>query len=545
MISCDQCGTAISSIARFCKNCGVAISNSGQLDTTFFSLDPKSISADKIKSTKNLESISQAIFVAPAHFLNKLSEIFSTAGVKPYSILSGEDEKDIKNKILHKLQQNKDHPPKYICLIGNWDEVPPFKLIAPEITHDDDEFCITDAPYGCIQAYDEENIFTVIPDIPVGRIPTIDSGVLIRLFFDEEIKTDANKAFLFAVSAQVWNRATEKIINTFLNSEDGNRIKNDPDVNKFPYRDILSSPNWYEDDLKKITRQKLDIKNSVLLFNVHGGLDEPTWVGEAEGKYTKIFDIDTINDFNSSIIISEACYGGALGYDPKSIVEVFFERGGRAFIGSSTISYGAANGNIFGADHIALYFLKAIARGDEFGDALIFSKSEVAKSDSLYKFVGEKTILSFNLFGLPWGRSLPTPSLTSTVDPATFDVTLKLEQIRSRTSSLGVNKGNTLDNIRNRYLSNLNSKNKQFLLNKAEAREKFRRFKDANKINNMLIEWSGNSDDYLLQFFSNNDEEGYALFSQAPGFDKSTKTMILLIDSMGNLNKTLTSKGAI
>jgi hypothetical protein len=61
----------------------------------------------------------------------------------------------------------------------------------------------------------------------------------------------------------------------------------------------------------------------------------------------------------------------------------------------------------------------------------------------------------------------------------------------------------------------------------------------------MLIEWSGNSDDYLLQFFSNNDEEGYALFSQAPGFDKSTKTMILLIDSMGNLNKTLTSKGAI
>jgi len=545
MISCNQCGIAISSVARFCKNCGAAISNSDQLNSTLFSLDPKSIGADRIKSTKNLESISQAIFVAPAHFLNTLSEIFSTVGIKPYSILSGNDEMDIKNKIHHKWQQNIDHPPKYICLIGNWDEVPPFKLAAPEIMHDHDEFCVTDAPYGCIQAYDEENIFSIIPDIPVGRIPTIDSEVLIRLFFEEEIKTDANKSFLFAVSAQVWNRATEKIINLFLNSEDNNRLKNDPtDINQFPYRGVLSSPNWYEDDLKKITRQKFDIKNSVILFNVHGGLDEPIWVGEADGKYTKIFDIDTINDFNSSIIISEACYGGALGYDPKSIVEAFFERGGRTFIGSSTIAYGAANENIFGADHIALHFLRAIARGDEFGDALNFSKSEIAKSDSLYKFVGEKTILSFNLFGLPWGRSLPTPSLTSTDDQA-FDVTSKLEQIRSRTSSLGVNKGNTLDNIRNRYLSNLSGKNKQFLLNKAEARDKFRRFKDANKINNMLIEWSGNSDDYLLQFFSNNEDEGYALFSQAPGFDKSTKTMILLIDSMGNLNITLTSKGAI
>jgi hypothetical protein len=113
MISCNQCGTAISSIARFCNNCGAAISNSGQLNTTLFSLDPKSISANKIKSTKNLESISQAIFVAPAHFLNKLSEIFSTAGVKPYSILSGEDEKDIKNKIETQFKKRIDAIKKF------------------------------------------------------------------------------------------------------------------------------------------------------------------------------------------------------------------------------------------------------------------------------------------------------------------------------------------------------------------------------------------------------------------------------------------------
>ena len=82
-----------------------------------------------------------------------------------------------------------------------------------------------------------------------------------------------------------------------------------------------------------------------------------------------------------------------------------------------------------------------------------------------------------------------------------------------------------------------------FLIEKEEALKAIRGFADFDRIEDEVSEWGGDFEEISLNFFSNDDESGYCLFSEAFGFKNTKKTMILLIDAQGNLKKTLTSKG--
>ena len=46
------------------------------------------------------------------------------------------------------------------------------------------------------------------------------------------------------------------------------------------------------------------------------------------------------------------------------------------------------------------------------------------------------------------------------------------------------------------------------------------------KISNLITNWTGDPDDFKMQYLSNNIEEGYALSSQALGHGKAKKTTL-------------------
>lgn len=536
MSFCSHCGKTINSGVRFCSNCGKPASQ------TLSSTSQGRVLSGKAADGAIINAIAQTIFITSASFVNELDRILKAEGSNPFGLVSGLHTIDIKNKINSMLRLDHSKQVRYICLIGNWEEVPIFKVPSPEGVGDGDEYCFTDALYGSPNDYDDSNIFSAIPKYLVGRIPSTNTSIVKRVLFENPGVTDANKSFLFAVSAQCWNVATETIVNQFLSESCASRIELDSSKNIIPQKSVISCPDWSDDKLRMVTKQKIEEKNSVLLFNVHGGLDEPVWVGQCEDDYPKIFDPETIQDFNSSTLVCEACYGGALGYEPKSIVESFFEKGGHSFVGSSTIAYGSPNENIAAADYIALYFLQALSGGESTGEALNIAKTEVAKIDPLYDFIGKKTVLSFNLFGAPWHRRSKTSSVGRS-GATQVDIASRLDQIRSRNVSLNLDPDNTLGKIRERYRSSLSERNKRFFIEQDKARNEIKRFKDYEKIIHLFNDWSGNPDDFIMQFLSNQSEEGYALSSQALGYGKSKKTMILLVDFEGKLKKTLTSKG--
>ncbi len=536
MSNCPHCNTSLNPSARFCKNCGKPAHPAGDASQT-------QSAVTSISGTTRV-ALNATLFICAHHFTNSLRTSLEGKGIRPLGIISDADTVRIQQKARMALQTQRAKGLKYVCLIGDWDEVPPFVVPAPEGINDGDEFCRTDALYGCISDYDSEDIFTAIPDYPVGRIPSTNIDVVCATLMQSTELVDSEKLFLFGVSAYQWNEATETIVSKFLSSVDGAELIQEPEsVSDIPTASILSSPDWCEEDLRGRVQKSASTPHGIILFNVHGGADEPYWVGERDGEYPKIFEPGTVNSFNASTIVCEACYGGALGYDEPSVVEHFFANGGHTFVGSSTIAYGSRYSSISAADYIALYFLEALGQGKTTGEALNYAKLEAVTEDPLYDFIGQKTVLSFNLFGAPWHFRKKTRAIQTVRESTAPNGASLLDQIRNRRSPLINNSNSPLDAIREQYRARLPERNKQFLLEKAEALKTIRGFKDFDLIDSQVSEWGGDMDDAILSFLSNENDSGYSLISEALGFKNAKKIMILLIDAQGNLKKTLTSKG--
>jgi hypothetical protein len=167
----------------------------------------------------------------------------------------------------------------------------------------------------------------------------------------------------------------------------------------------------------------------------------------------------------------------------------------------------------------------------------------VISEDPLYDFIGKKTVLSFNLFGAPWHTRRKTRTVSRPRETSSQSGASLLDQIRNRRTPLVSSLNNPLDAIREQYRSRLPEGTRRFLIEKEEALKTIRGFADCDQIENEISEWGGDFEEISLNFFSNDDESGYSLFSEAFGYKNTKKTMILLIDAQGNLKKTLTSKG--
>lgn len=573
MEQCQFCGSNLGTKSKFCTNCGkpVIASNATELSAkkvdsvisgereiktmrelgTHFDGLNQLKSKNKKPQPSSIDAIRHTLFVVPDNFLSSIKEILEEFGVMSAGILHSPNPSLLLEMSQQFIRNSPQGSIQYVCLIGDWEDIPPSNVPNNFMQFDADEFCQTDAFYGAVEEFNFDEPFTAVPEITVGRIPIADRNIVQRVLSNDPVVPIAHNSFQYGVTAQCWEVASNEIVSSFSNLNNGAYSGLLPeDIKTLPKSAILCSPEWTEEDLRKIASPGPADPFGLIFFNVHGGADEPQWVGESsEGRYVEIFQPGTITNFNSALLLTEACYGGAMFYDSPSIVEHFFENGGNSFVGSSTIAYGARATPLCAADLVAKHYIISLFKGLPQGEALKLAKLEALTEDPLSVEIGLKTALSFNLFGAPW-QTL-TQSSSSHISNSTTESSAArrtgsvLNRVRDNMQSPTLIKSDAINKIRDNYRNRLPPRNRQFLVEKDEILAKLREFRDFSRIIKEIEECKGSLENSQMDFVSAGDSKAFRLFCHTSFTNKSKKSLILMIDNHGELKKTIVSKGCI
>ena len=220
----------------------------------------------------------------------------------------------------------------------------------------------------------------------VGRIPA-----KIENDFQEAIDYfDCVKRFkpyssvdAFGCSALVWER-TSRVEFEHLN----------PLLLTSP--EYTSSKEWARAGLKLLG--KLDPKYNLLCFNLHGSDDSHEWYGQEGDDYPEAFEKNLLPSNNGYVLCTEACYGARHTYTDSMVVNAL-RNGCMAFVGSSRIAYGMANGSLSCADIVAQTFTMNVMNGFTVGRSF----QDCLKMLSLHEMdeIEIKTLAEFSLYGDP------------------------------------------------------------------------------------------------------------------------------------------------
>ncbi len=300
-----------------------------------------------------------------------------------------------------------------VLIVGGGDVVPFHAL--PNPTDDSDEQVLSDNPYTTL----DSNYF--IPEWPVGRLPGgagSDTGLLltqIRAIVDAHLPESPLegkwvdllavfriiRAFLmryfgnFGYTAAIWRRSSLAVFHPigegrllYLSPNSGN--------GRFDGHRLSNSPLGY--------------------FNLHGVDDGAEWYGQKDP-----FDGGDGPDFpvalkpsdlvdgtgKPEVVFTEACYGAYIENkaEKESLALKFMGNGTRAFIGSTSIAYGAITPPLIGADLLGSLFWKFLNNGYPAGLALVKAKLELVKEmnrrQGYLDGEDQKTLLSFVMYGDP------------------------------------------------------------------------------------------------------------------------------------------------
>lgn len=548
MTRCISCGTSVKPLGKFCGQCGAKVGDEAKA----VGLGNASNPAKRLQVSATARvAIGSTLFVVPSHFVRELTQILEQHLAFPLAIVADEDPEKLQIKSRQALKRYRATGElKYVCLLGNWADVAPFRVADPLHGRYNETYCLTDSLYGCDAEFSEDDIFTAIPIVPVGRIPVLDPHVVAAALLEAPLHLEPAQAFAFAVSANCWSIPTQAIIRLFTDMPSKATLVLAHEKKALTAPGVLLSPGWDADDLREAVSQDSLKAGAVLLFNVHGGKDDPDWTGQFRSMSPcspMVMTPDTIIQFNNAVLISEACYGGALGYDEPSIVEKFFTNGGKAFVGCSVTAWGSTNDgwegdqSLSNADLIALHFLKALSRGKQMGEALTHAKIEALQDDPQLDDTAQKTVLSFNLFGAPW-HSLKIATAASDLPRREARGSL-LDRERRRRSGDGEDPSDALAVLRKRYLSRLPEKSRRFMIERQDAMRRITSFKDVKEIEELLASWAVSLDDCELEFLDTGEESGYVLFGSSNKNSGANQLFQLVMDSAGAIKKTLTSKG--
>ena len=545
MTTCNSCGGNLKPLAKFCSQCGAKDGDSANAVGT----GSAASAARRFQvSASARTAIGSALFVLPSHFVGELTRLLDQHVASPLAMVADADPAQLQIKARQAFKRHHATGSlKYVCLLGNWSEVPPFRVADPMPPGYSEIVCPTDSLYGCTEEYDEDNILTAIPSVPVGRIPVLDADVVAAALLEAPRQLDPAQAFAFGVSAKCWSLPTQAIIRLFTDTTSKATLVVEPHNSALTAPGVLSSPGWAEDDLRQAVSLSQIAPGAVLLFNVHGHPDETGWSGEGEDGYVPIMDPFTIGQFNSAVMISEACYGGAMHYDEPSIVERFFTNGGKAFVGSSVSAYGAINNKWDGdeklcnADLIALHFLKALRQGKTMGEALTLAKLETQINDPRLAATAKKSALSFNLYGAPW-HSLKKAA-AATVMPESENRGSMLDRIRSRRSGDVEDPSDSMADLRQRYRSKLPENYRRFMLERNDALRRISGFQDLNVVEALLADWDVSLEDCDLESIDMGDDFGFVLIGESNKHSGPKQLFQMVMDSAGAVKKILTSKG--
>jgi hypothetical protein len=544
MTTCASCGGSLKALAKFCSQCGAKVgASSSPLSSGPASSGSAARAALRLQvSAVARTAIGGTLFVLPSRFVGEFSKLLDQHVASPLALVADADPAQLQIKARQAFKRySASGALKYVCLLGDWSDVAPFRVRNPSPgCRSSDPFCLTDSLYGCSAEYEEDDIFTAIPGVPVGRIPVLDAAVVASALLEAPRQLDPAHAFAFGVTAECWSEATQAIVSRFTETPAKATLIAEPQRRGLAAPGVLASPGWAEEDLRQAVSQASMESGSVLLFNVHGSADVTGWYGQADGPCEPIIMTpDTIPQFNSAVMISEACYGGALGYDEPSIVERFFSNGGKAFVGCSVIAWGTSNDSLCGADWIALHFLKALRQGKPLGEALSHAKLETLQDDPLCDPVAQKTVLSFNLYGAPW-HSLKAAAAASVLPQIEARGSM-LDRVRSRRN--GDDPTDSLAELRQRYQSRLPENSRRFMIERNDALRRISGFQDIQKIEALLAQWAVNLEDCELESLDMGDDFGFVLFGKSNKHSGPPQLFQLVMDSAGAMKKTMTTKG--
>jgi hypothetical protein len=305
-------------------------------------------------------------------------------------------------------QQNKDAvdaiykalAPDYVFILGAVDIIPHQDLKSPLYSADDpDEFAWGDIPYACESAYSQKPKDFFGPTRVVGRLPDITGGTdpqylldLLKIAADYKNYPNADPyRSYFGVSAEIWKGSTTASLSaTFGNSADLQTVP--PHDHQWP-APLLGRRSHF--------------------INCHGALNSSQFYGQpASGAQDYPVALDALdlqgNISEGTITAAECCYGAQL-FDPalnidtigqKGIANTYLANQAYAFFGSTTIAYGAQDGNI-AADLICQYFLQSVLQGASLGRAALEARQRFIHTEDMSDPSNIKTLAQYNLYADP------------------------------------------------------------------------------------------------------------------------------------------------
>lgn len=309
------------------------------------------------------------------------------------------------------------YQPAYLAIVGATDVVPQSRVRNPIASRgrDPDPYVPSDLPFACdlpdtwtgpadglLEAADLLAVTRV-----VGRIPDLvgatDPAMLIAAIGTAASYTPRRPTMyqkVFSLSAAVWKGSTTMSV------------------------DLLPgpAPTTHLSPPARSAWTKAQVAPMTHFVNCHGGDTTPDWFGQARGGA-----VDTValapEDVDGriaagTIVAAECCYGSmhmapALLGGRIPMLWAYLRSGGYAGIGSSTTSYGPADGMGL-ADLVCRYAVEGIMAGASSGRALLDARQRFIRETGSMTPIDLKTLAQFDLLGDP---SLVAVDLPGTVEP--------------------------------------------------------------------------------------------------------------------------------
>jgi hypothetical protein len=489
-------------------------------------------------------AIEATLFLTSEILCEPLSRLLGHLGVRPVAVIGAANADDINLRLQVSRHITQQSAIRYLCIVGNWSDVPSCRIANPA-DDDGDTHCLTDALYATPSDTDADFLDACIPRIQVGRIPSSDLAVLERLLTMGDPFHKSESVISFGVTAHCWSEATRSIVSKLAGEKDSSQVFDAPvPPHALSSPSIMASPHWDEPSLCSTIDTTGIEKGAVLLFNVHGSGDEPYWVGEGEDReFVPIFQPGTVANFNGAVLVSEACFGGAMGYDTESIVEHFFANGGATLVGCSVIAYGTTDASLAGADILAWKFIQALSSGSSSGEALSLAKYAVLEGIEGDDDIALKTVRSFNLYGVPWHRSVARMSASTPVVESSKPTSV-LASVRVRLASRLSGGGDSpLARYRAKYRQRLSESTRHWLVTEEERQEKIKNFKDSVRIQQILTSWQSRYNCIKMTGVETSGSVSYRISAEQTTDKYFSRKRMLVIDQHGVLTKALVTKG--
>lgn len=281
--------------------------------------------------------------------------------------------------------------PDYLVLLGGPDVVPMIPVQNPLGGGTDPDVTVpSDLPYACSGPFQFAPADLVGPTRVVGRIPdgvgATDAAPLIAALDTAASWTSRPAADYrrhLSVSAEVWQASTtQSVEKTF----------GDTAVRRSP----AEGPDWGTDG-SRLTH----------FFNLHGVTADHRFYGEGDTGFPVAHASDVFAGAVApgTVVAAECCNGAEL-WDPVvtgghlPLPLRYLSEGAYAFVGATTIAYGAAIGSA-AADMICHFFLDALLGGASTGRSMLEARQRYVRENPVMTPTDLKTLAQFVLLGDP------------------------------------------------------------------------------------------------------------------------------------------------